>query len=316
MPEDERRAGSDHLALAVVSTFNPGKPLVANVQVLLSECAWVVVSDDGSTTGLDVLEECGSLGATVLRPGVNGGIARALNTGVAAGLAAHPETDLILTMDQDSALEPGDVVAVSRAYDRARAAGISVGMLTPDRIAGLPRRRRRTRRGVVLSGEPLQSGLVVPVTVWRLLGPLLEDLFIDGVDSEYFLRAGDAGLAAVVASGADIVHSLGTMTTADVFGRPLAVGPRAIEVRVAASWRYYFIVRNRVRLVRSYGSRNALWSLGRVLADCRHIVLVTMLAPGRGARLAMALRGLRDGLAGVTGPGPRARARPDPQEPG
>lgn len=309
MPETDSPDRVVPPVLAVVSTYNPGTALVDSVERLLDECTWVVVSDDGSSRSSDTLfERCELLGATVLRPGSNSGIAAALNRGIEQGLSAHPGTQLILTMDQDSTLDPGYADAVRRAQASARAAGVPVGMLTPDRIAGLPRRSRGSRRGIALSGEPIQSGLVIPVEAWTALGPLREDLFIDGVDSEYFLRAAEAGMHAVVATGAGISHQLGTMTTAVLFGRPLTLGRRAIRVRTAASWRYYFIFRNRIHLVRDHGARHPWWAVKGVLADLRHLAIVTLLAPGRRARITMACRGLREGAAGVVGPGPRRQA--------
>lgn len=308
MPENEFPDGSAPAVLAVVSTYNPGVPLIDGVRRLLQECTWVVISDDGSSRTSDALfEECEVLGAAVLRTGTNRGIAAALNRGIDEGLSAHSEAQLVLTMDQDSRLDPGYVDAVLEAWKAARAAGVPVGMLTPDRIAGLPRRSRGSRRGIALSGEPIQSGLVIPVEAWNTLGPLREELFIDGVDSEYFLRAARAGLHAVVATGAGIRHELGTMTPVALFGRPLSLGHRTISVRTAASWRYYFIFRNRIHLVREYGARQPWWALKGVLADLRHLTIVTLLAPGRLARIAMVSKGVRDGFAGVVGPGPRSQ---------
>lgn len=305
MPDYEYPGPSVQRALAVVSTFAPSTDVLTSVRRLLDECDAVVLSDDGSPSGSDVLDMAEALGAMVVRAERNNGIAFTLNKGIAAGLAAYPETALLVTMDQDSILEPGYIDMARRAYIAAQAVELQVGMLTPDCITGLPRRRRASRRGVALSGEPIQSGLVIPTDAWRRLGPFREDLFIDGVDSEYFLRADDAGLLAVVATGSTITHALGTMTEARILGRKIMVGGRSVSVRTAATWRYYFIMRNRIHLVRSYGARHPWWAAKGVLADYRHLAIVSALAPGRGPRISMALRGLRAGLAGVTGRGPR-----------
>lgn len=307
MPENDSFGRTSTETLAVVSTYAPTVDLLTGVKRLLDECAFVLVSDDGSPSGSEVLDGAEALGATVLRATSNCGIAATLNRGIAAGLDAHPGVTFVITMDQDSVLETGYVEAVTRAHERARAVGLQVGMLTPDRISGIPRRRRAPRRGIALSGEPIQSGLAIPVDAWARLGPLREDFFIDGVDSEYFLRADDAGLLAVVATDAVITHLLGTMTRAQILGRPLAVRGRPIRVRTATHWRYYFIMRNRIHLVRTYGARHPWWAIKGLLADYRHLVLVSVLAPGRRARIAMAVHGVRAGLAGVTGPGPRAQ---------
>jgi rhamnosyltransferase len=306
MPENDSFHRTSPETLAVVSTYAPTTALLTGVKRLLDECTFVIMSDDGSPSGSEVLDEAEALGATVIRTTRNSGIAAALNRGISAGLDAHPDVAFVITMDQDSVLESGYVEAVILAHRRARRAGLEVGMLTPDRITGIPRRRSASRRDIALSGEPIQSGLALPVDAWMRLGPLREDLFIDGVDSEYFLRAHDAGLLAVVATNSVITHNLGTMNQAQLFGRPLTVKGRPIRVRTAAHWRYYFIMRNRILLIRSYGARHPWWAVKGLLADYRHLLLVSVLAPGRGARISMAVRGVRAGLEGVTGPGLRA----------
>jgi rhamnosyltransferase len=128
------------------------------------------------------------------------------------------------------------------------------------------------------------------------------DLFIDGVDSEYFLRCLSAGLRTVIAPDAALGHSLGSMTQASVFGLDLVFTGRPFLVRTAASWRYYYIFRNRVLLTREYGRMHPVWALKGILADYRHLAIVTVLASGRWDRICSALAGVFDGLAGRTGP--------------
>ncbi len=287
---------------AVVSLFNPNGGVLDNAASLLSQVNRVVVVDDGSIQDpTRILAELEAMGCTAVRLNENSGIAAALNAGISEALGATPKPDFILTMDQDSQLQDGYVPALLDAAATARVSGVRVGMVAPGSVRGLPVRRGPLLHGVQLGGEPIQSGLLIPVPVLEQIGPFRDSLFIDGVDSEYFLRCRSHELSTVLAGGASLDHSLGTKTAATVLGKTVSVGGHALQIRTAASWRYYYIFRNRVLLARQYGRRYPLWALKGFLSDYRHLVIVSLLAQGRFARLANAVAGVADGFRGVSG---------------
>lgn len=282
---------------AVVTAFRSGPALLDAVAGVLGQAALVVVVDDGSPDRDDaLLDACAAAGAVVVRRETNGGIGAALNTGVRAVLDGAPDVGLVLTLDQDSVLPDGYVAALRSAGAAASAAGYSVGMVGPEAAGRVAQRVRHGHAGVLLSREPIQSGLLLPREVLDELGPFASRLFIDGVDTEYFLRARAAGHVAVVAPGARIEHELGTAHPVGAGGGPAVV--------VAAPFRYYFIARNRWHLVRRYGRGARGWAVGAVLRDLRHLAVVTLLVPGRAERWRQVAAGLRDGRRGVLGPRP------------
>lgn len=287
---------------AVVSLFNADERVLANAAALLAQVGRVVVVDDGSPQDPGpVLRQLRDMGCIVERLAENSGIAAALNAGIAVALASRERPSFILTMDQDSMLDCGYVAALEEAAVAADQAGIRVGMVAPASIRGLPTRRAGVVNGVQLGGEPIQSGLLLPISVMEELGPLRSDLFIDGVDTEYFLRCQSAGFKTVIAPSAALDHSLGSMTPARVFGAGLALRGRPVKVRTAASWRYYYLFRNRILIARQYGRQHPWWALKGFLADYRHLAMVTLLAPHRLERLSSAVAGIADGFAGRAG---------------
>jgi rhamnosyltransferase len=292
---------------AVVSLFNPTEGVLDNAAALLSQVDRVVVVDDGSPQDPSrILAELEAMGCTTVRLNENSGIAAALNAGISEALAATPKPDFILTMDQDSQLQEGYVQALLDAAASARVSGVRAGMVAPGSVRGLPVRRGPVLHGVQLGGEPIQSGLLVPVPVIERIGPFRDSLFIDGVDSEYFLRCRSLGLSTVLAAGACLDHALGTQTAASVLGKTVSIGGRALQIRTAAAWRYYYIFRNRVLLARQYGRKFPLWALKGFLSDYRHLVIVSLLAPGRLDRLANAAAGVADACRGISGPRPHS----------
>lgn len=284
---------------AVIAAFRPGPELVAGVEAVLGQVAGVVVVVDEhplSVATRALVDQCRAAGADVVEHPANRGIGAALNTGVARALELLPGLTDVLTLDQDSAVPAGYVEALLAARATARGAGVRVGMVAPDSVGSIVRLpgRRPERDGVRIGGEPIQSGLLVPADVLARLSGFDETLFIDGVDTDFYLRARDLGLQCVLAPGTRLEHRL---------GQAITVGEdRELPLLVASTFRYHYQWRNLVALVRRHGRRHPAWAVLAVVRAARHLTIVTVLAPGRLARLREAYAGLRAGLRGESGP--------------
>jgi rhamnosyltransferase len=206
---------------------------------------------------------------------------------------ADPALTHVLTLDQDSELPAHLVDVLLAAEHDARTSGLAVGMVSPGFVATVSRGSADRDATFAPGGEPIQSGLLLPVSTLELVGEFDESLVIDGVDSDYWLRALDEGLTAVVAPGGRLEHRL---------GHPIVLASgRELPLVVASEFRYFYQWRNLVRLVRRHGRRHPRWAAGAVLRALRHLALVTLFAPGRSARLQRAAAGLRAGLRGEQG---------------
>jgi rhamnosyltransferase len=297
-PVTGRSSSAD--VVAVVSSFHPDARLVDVCNSALRQAAAVVVVDDGSGPDAEPwLDTCESLGARVRRQPANCGIAAALNEGLRVAREHDPTSRAVLTLDQDSVLPDGYVEALVRAWSEAEVRSVAVGMVGPAQASGVRRAAEwsgsaSARAEVLISREPIQSGLLVPWSTVDAVGFFDEDLFIDGVDTDFFLRAATHGLRAVAAPDAVLGHRLGRT-------HDLRLGGRTLPIVHAATFRYYYLARNRVRLLRRHGARHRAWAAGAVLRDLRHLAVVTLAVPGRRARLRETWDGLRDGLRGVTG---------------
>ena len=289
----------------VVTAYRPSAELIANVQALVAQSGRVIVVDDGSGPGYEqILGKVAEIGAEVERLATNSGIGAALNRGLERARQT-PGIGYIVTVDQDSVLPPGYVQSLLAGEAAARSRGLAPGLIGPARIHGNPVMSSGTRNGVVLGREPIQSGLMITMRALEHVGAFQEELFIDLVDTEFYLRATDAGWPTILAD-AEFDHSLGTFVEARVFGLPVMLPAGPLRVRTAASWRYYYIFRNRILVSRQYAKRHPVWIATGLWADLRHLAWVTTLAPGRLSRLAAAATGVRDGILGRSGkkPGP------------
>ena len=282
---------------AVVAVFHPGPELLDGVDAVRGQvAALVLVVDEHPVSDVtrDLLDRCRAAGAHVVEHPANRGIGAALNTGVDRLRELLPDLDHVLTLDQDSAVPDGYVTALLAAARAARAAGVRVGMVAPESVGSmvrLPGRRRAD--GVRLGGEPIQSGLLVPAEVLTRVDGFDESLFIDGIDTDFYLRARDLGLRCVLAPGARLEHRLGHAIT--------VAGDRESPLVVASTFRYHYQWRNLVVLLRRHARRHPGWAGLALFRAVRHLAIVTVLAPGRAARLREAYAGLRAGLRGRTG---------------
>ena len=270
-PEEDRAR-----VVAVIPAYEPGPNLVDLVRCLSEQVTTVVVVDDGSPTWPDIPERA----AVVVRHDSNRGIAAALNTGIREALT-DADALAVLTVDQDSQLPARFVRHLLDTWRDAESAGVRVGLVAPQKVTGQPDQRP--------GRPPIQSGQLIPVTTLRRVGDFDARLFIDGVDDDYALRCLDAGLALVVAEGLTIGHRLGA--THDV-----TIAGRTVTLTRSAPFRYYYLTRNRLWLVRRNARRHPRWAVAQAFGLLRHLVVVQTLVPDRHARADAVWRGVRDAL--------------------
>jgi rhamnosyltransferase len=296
--------------VAVISAFNPGPALLEACLSLLPQTASVTIVDDGSTADVaEILDACAAAGCQIVLLGHNSGIAAALNAGVDTAFEGTPTADFVLTLDQDSTLQGDYVARAVAAFEAATVAGVRVGLVAPHSVEGLPSRVAEVRNGVVLGLEPIQSGLVIPRVIWQSAGPLRAGLFIDSVDTEYFMRLADAGFETVLAPGTHLGHSLGNRFHPTVFGSRLRFGGRDIALVRSAPFRYYYIARNRVLMNRAFGARHRAWCLRETLLDTRHFAIVLAFSQNRAVLARLIVAGWRDGVRGRQGRMPQSLER-------
>lgn len=284
---------------AVVTAYRPQAELRGHVAALLEQFHSVTVVDDGSADETGVAESCRDLGADVVLLDTNSGIGAALNAGVAAVRRLHPDVSYIVTFDQDS-LPPANMLDLYEAA-RTAAAGLRVGSISPESVSGSRVLNAGRQAGFSEVREPIQSGLLVPVRLWDSLGGFDEGLFIDGVDTDFYWKLRGAGFVSISAPGVALEHSLGTREQARLLGRPLSLPTGPLMLMQSAPFRYYYLGRNRVHLLRRYLRAGPAAMLGGLALDIRHVAVVALLGSRRRERLVYYLRGIRDGLSGRMG---------------
>lgn len=222
----------------VVTTYRPGDDFGDRFRQAADACQLFVVVDN--TPNGHVFKDLPP-NAVVLQDGVNKGLGRALNVGIAHAQASGCR--LAALFDQDSTASSALLEGLRAALDAAEAtnAPCVVGPLHVDDQTG-----RET--SVLTSTRPREalervSCLATSGMMFRIdnspLAPFSEDLFLDLVDFEWCWRLGDNGWAFYKARNVPMAHRLGE-------GQRRFAG---LTYHVPAPYRHYFQFRDTLRIV-------------------------------------------------------------------
>jgi rhamnosyltransferase len=296
---------ASRICAIVVSYQPPTSTLGEALAALRPQVNELVVVDNGSSQ--QTLEWLRSrsvqLSFDVVSLGRNTGVASALNEGVA--WARQHGCAYVLMMDQDSIPQPDMVARLASAHRQLTEAGARVAAVGPryiDPVMGhtssFVRFGRLTFQRVRCSperaNEPvaadflITSGSLVSMATIDEVGCLDDELFIDHVDTEWFLRARQRGYRAFGVWDAIMHHSLGTQTIRLWLGRWRFVP-------VHSPLRHYYTFRNSLRLFRRPYAP-VRWIVNDTVRLGFMFFFFSLFVPPRLQHLKMMLRGLRDGL--------------------
>ena len=283
------------------------------LESVLPQVEMVVVVDNGSSgermACFEQRQYEGRLDLILM--GYNIGVAAAQNRGIRR--AQELGCSHVLLLDQDSIPATDMVAKLLEAEGECIARGERVGAVGPRFIdpdtghetwfhgRGLLRYRYlRCASGeagsVVRADLLIASGMLIRRGVLDVVGLMDETLFIDMVDTEWCLRAAAAGYGIFGVCNAIMQHSIGNRTVT----APVKVGRRG-TFPVHKPLRYYYMVRNSLLL--GHRANIPLWWKVNNVMDLLFLAgLVMVAASYRREALAMALKGIRDGLKGRTGP--------------
>ena len=280
---------------AVIVTFRPVAEHLENTIKARSQVKRLVVVDNGSSE-----QELAPFRTArhqadfhLIENGENLGVAAALNTGIQ--WAKSQGCDWVILFDQDSTVTDGLVNSLLAAYyadpDRDR-----IGTFAPryiDRRSGKEMPVERSRRGQILTVST--SGSLVPLTVFERCGYFREDFVIDQLDYEFCLRIVAAGYRIVQCADAKLLHSLGERREYGIGGKHLLTSTHH-NVR-----RRYYIIRNRVALLRLYWTRFPGYCFNLFTLSWRDTIKILLVEKDKTEKLKNTLKGLVDGALGRMG---------------
>ena len=292
---------------AVIVTYHPDpERLLHVVQAVRRAADHMVIIDNGSNDFDETALRSANPALVLCKLQTNTGIAAAQNEGVRVAKARG--ATYVLFLDQDSVPQETMVSCLRSTLERLEAEGQKVACVGPRvRLPGTHKVADFARPGWLLRRRLpcphataavecdflISSGSLVSLKTLDAVGPMEEGLFIDQVDTEWCLRARAAGYRVYGACGAVLDHRLGDSANRLWFGRWRRL-PRH------QAFRYYYIFRNTVLLFRRrYVSFK--WILFQLRWLCALFLLYGILNRHRHGELTMMLKGVADGIRGVTG---------------
>jgi rhamnosyltransferase len=295
---------------AVIVTYRPDIGLFTRIVAAVSEQAAGVMVFDNSDDAAHASRIKSTLPDDVhyrWRHG-NLGIGKAHNEGIAWAETAG--FSHLLVLDQDSLPHPGMIERLTCAFREMaktqRVAAVGSVYLQPDypRLEaffiryGFPFCRRAYAKElapdeIVGADCLISSGTLFSISAIHEVGVMRESLFIDHVDTEWFLRANRLGYRSFGVAGANMDHALGDRSISIWFGRW-----RSYPVHNPI--RHYYIFRNSLLL---YRMPHAVFSW--IFFDLRRLLLISLFCAlvldHKRHHLRMIRRGIADGLRGRAG---------------
>jgi GT2 family glycosyltransferase len=285
---------------AAIVSYNPAPSLLRLVTELVAAGIPVEVVDNASTSGVDILEECAAVGATLTLMDTNTGVAGALDLAL-----EHTAADWLLTFDQDSALTAHTLTRLLESEATTSARVAIVAPVVRDEATGRPLQGHPGRSRWYETERAFTSGSLCRVAALRHVGGFRTDLVIDFVDWDLCVRLRGAGWQIAIEPAAALEHTIGRATTHHV--------PLLGEVTTSNhnADRQYYKYRNYLLLARAGElAHDPQWSARTALGLGLGVAKVLAFESDKKSKLTAIAAGVRDGVAGRGGARRAARRRP------
>lgn len=250
---------------AVIVSYRSDERLFRGLEALIPQVGRIIVVDNDSgdqvTEKLKEAAEASENKIKLILNDENVGLAAAQNQGIQ--LALEEGADWVLLLDDDSVPDAGMVEALLAAY-AGHPAQERIGLVAPrlhDAEGTLKARAYVSRHAFDLRrvrfgpGDVLDhiafviaSGSLVKAEVFREIGLMREDFFVDYIDFEFAFRMRRFGWGLVAVGDAGLEHRLGEFEQKRLLGRDFRFNSHS-------SFRRYHIYRNRMRVWRAHGLR-------------------------------------------------------------
>jgi rhamnosyltransferase len=280
----------------IVVTYNPDDSFEKNLSALHCQTGGVIIVDNGSQPEclqcLKTIAE--SYGVEIIFAGANLGIAAALNIGIKT--AEQRGFRWVLTMDQDSFPLEIMVEALIRAYSHCpfQKKIAAVGSDSYWHKSEIKEEYCYRTIAWVERSYVITSGTLLPVQIYRAVGPFRNEFFMDYVDIEWCLRARAAGYRVIQSTRPGMVHSIGSPSEHKLMWRKTHPTHHPV-------WRRYYITRNRLIVWKYYWRRQPTWVAYDALASAKEILKILYYERDKLRKLGAIAQGLRDATLGFTG---------------
>jgi len=220
---------------AIFVLYHPESELLAHIASIFPEVDYLFLYKNSEIDPAiaDKIVSHFSSKLILLGDGNNNGIARALNDGLAQ--AKKYACDWLITMDQDSFMERS---VITQLKERAENKAGNCLVFSPDLLIGdRPAYGKDDQNYWIMT-----SCNFLRTSAADLIGPFIDDYFIDGVDIEFCLRLQHLGYHFQIEKDLYASHALGSKIEGDFLGKK-------VLVTHYSPLRKYYISRNYLDIV-------------------------------------------------------------------
>jgi GT2 family glycosyltransferase len=292
------------VAGALTVLFNPSEVHVHNLFRLKRLCREIVAVDNSPKIDLRLHERIRAEGVELLSNFNEGGVAGAYNKGL--GRLIEKGCRLLFIFDQDSEVEEGyfaQMLDACLALDNQhfligpKVFDVNVKRYLPAhfvrRFSVRPIAITDQRRGLLPCSSIITSGSVMSAETYRALGPFMEDLFIDHVDTEYSFRAMCKGVPIYINTSVVLKHEVGKRTDHKFLFFKL------IQWNTSPL-RQYYSARNCIHIARRFGARFPLLILINIIT-VQQFLSIALYERDKRKKIVAMVAGIVDGLRGRLG---------------
>lgn len=278
-----------HKVCCIFVLFHPQRSVEKTLEGLVSGGYPVVVVSNGAD-GFLLNSLRAAAGIELIENSANLGLAHALNQGINRAFN-DPEVQFVVLFDQDSSPPVNLPLVLANELDIDSDACIGPRLVdVKAQDAGYRTHNSKARTEAVASIPT--SGTVISRRAFATVGPMFEELFIDGIDHEWCLRAAAKGFKVRISDRVTMLHDMGDDGIV-WFGdyKPLYKNPI----------RHFYIIRNSMCL--ALHSRLPLrWRFLELLKTLRRIPIYLWASNDRMRSVKLIVQALIDGSCGKLGP--------------
>lgn len=224
----------------VVVLYKPTLEVANRILAYPHNIDYMILIDNSGNDNSSLFKKILSKNIVYKSLGKNTGISHALNDGIKNIMS---KVDFIITMDQDSLLTK-KIIDVYRSFI-IHSSEPSPYALTPK--YNTDRHREKPGSGYKYIKLSMQSGALFSKKIFEKIGFFEEDLFIDVVDWEFFLRMSKYGYKLIRCNEAVLKHNPAITNSKKLLFFNLKYGG-------ASPTRYYYQARNLLKVANEYKS--------------------------------------------------------------
>lgn len=235
--------GSEKICAGIV-TYNPQIDLLKkNIQSVSGQVDKIYIFDNGSNNIYEWAPIMDNDRIIIMKSCSNEGIAYALNS--LCNIADEDGYQWILTLDQDS-ISPKNLVKSLSSHLGEDVAIVAPNILYKNNEHYLD----KSRKGVFEEDWVITSASLTNIKVWKAIGRFDEQMFIDGVDREFCIRARLSKYKVLKCFDVQLLHELGELNCKRILGR-------TIYVTNHSPIRKYYMVRNSIYIDRKFHRKDS-----------------------------------------------------------